>query len=268
MNGLFWGKGKHMNSSREYTTIIFDLTGVIFKVNKLDICKRLGLLRTFWYVLTHRKNPVRLYLNALNALCQLPSHNPLRLKQNMCFGSLIFPSCITEYFTGKKTGLQTAHDLYSGVQTLDAQNYFTSAQERALLEHIIANVFVKERNANGFTPLKKNVRLLKKLKESYKLFLLSNFDKETFEKLYQTHRSIFDLFDGIIVSGQVGLLKPYKEVYHYLLDTYQVDPTKTIFIDDQEENIKEPQKMGITTILYKNRRQMLKELKQCLGSEI
>lgn len=251
----------------EYTTIIFDLTGVIFKVNKLNMCKRLGLLRTFWYVLTHRKNPVNLYLNTLNALQKL---SPITsdLNNSMRFGRLTFPSCITEYFTGKKTGRQTARELHAGVQTLESQHYFTSSHERALLDHVIAKMFINDRNAHGFVPIKKNIPLLKKLKGSYRLFLLSNFDKETFDQLYHQYRPIFDLFDGLVVSGHIGLLKPYKEVYQYMLDTYQIDPEKTIFIDDQAENLREPKKMGITTILYKRRKQMLGELRKHVTVEI
>lgn len=254
------------HAKKTYTTIIFDLTGVVFKVNKLDMCRRLGLFRTFWYVLTHRKNPVHLYLNALNALQKLPE-NKLDTPHSMRFGRLTFPSCITDYFIGKKTGRQTAHELHTGVQTLDAQNYFESSQERALLDHVISKVFIQEKS-NGFVPIKKNVKIVQKLKGSYRLFLLSNFDKETFAQLYHRYRPIFDLFDGMVISGTVGLLKPYKEIYEHLLETYQIDPESAIFIDDQSENLREPQKMGIKTILYKKHKQMLGDLQKYVSVDL
>ncbi len=242
-----------------YTTIVFDLTGVIFKVNKLDMCKRLGLWRTFWYVLTHRKNPVDLYLNTLNALERLSAHTAENNDQ-MRFGDISFPASITEYFTGKKTGRQTAYELHAGIQTLYMEHYFASQQERALVDHVVSRFFINDKNASGFIPIKKSIEIIKKLKGSYRLLLLSNFDKETFAQLYTRYRPIFDLFDGMVISGQVGLLKPYKPVYQHLLNSYKITAEETIFVDDQEENLREPRKMGLKTILYKKHSQLLREL--------
>lgn len=103
--------------------------------------------------------------------------------------------------------------------------------------------------------------LLKDLKEKgYKLYYLSNWGRASFELTKK--KGVFDFikyFDGGIISYQVGLKKPQKEIYELLLDKYNIDPNKALFFDDTSENVNAAKKLGIHGIkfnsLYRDEKQ-------------
>ena len=53
------------------------------------------------------------------------------------------------------------------------------------------------------------------------------------------------LFDGLVLSYKVHLLKPYESIYKYLLEQYNLNPEESLFIDDREDNMKTANKLGI-----------------------
>lgn len=67
-----------------------------------------------------------------------------------------------------------------------------------------------------------------------------------------------------INTYDLGLPKADKRTIKYILKKFQVKPQETIMIDDQDFNLIEPKKMGVKTILYKNLKQMKKEIKKYL----
>ena len=59
---------------------------------------------------------------------------------------------------------------------------------------------------------------------------------------------IFNLFDFIFESKEIGLRKPDQAFYDYVLDKVDTSPEKIIFLDDLGINLKPAKAMGITTI--------------------
>ena len=96
-------------------------------------------------------------------------------------------------------------------------------------------------------PIKNNINLLPKLKEKYNLYVLSNFHKESFEFISKKYE-FFKNFDGFAISYEPHLLKPEPEIYEYLLEKFNLNPSETLFIDDTEVNIESAEKMGINGI--------------------
>lgn len=89
----------------------------------------------------------------------------------------------------------------------------------------------------------KIIELIKNLKEQgYKLYLLSNTQKYSYEKFI---KDIEYLFDGITLSFKEHLLKPYNAIYERLIDKYNLVPEESLFIDDREDNISTANKYGI-----------------------
>lgn len=85
--------------------------------------------------------------------------------------------------------------------------------------------------------------IIKELKkQGYKIYLLSNTNEFMYEK---NLNQVEYLFDGIVLSYKVHLLKPYEAIYKYLLDTYNLNPKESLFIDDREDNIKTANSLGI-----------------------
>jgi len=97
------------------------------------------------------------------------------------------------------------------------------------------------------------VAILKRLvaNPNYKVVALTNWSAETFPIALKRFEFLH-WFDGIVVSGTEKTRKPFLDIYQITLDRYQLNPKKTLFIDDNKRNIKAAQKFGIQTIQFKN----------------
>lgn len=94
--------------------------------------------------------------------------------------------------------------------------------------------------------------LIKDLKiAGYRLFVLSNMSKDYIEFLRKM--SVFQHFEGEVVSCEVQLIKPEKEIYSLLLDRYNLDPEQTMFIDDRVENVEAAATLGIVPFHFDRR---------------
>lgn len=81
-----------------------------------------------------------------------------------------------------------------------------------------------------------------------KLYLLSNFNKRLRNELHLAPS--LKLFDGLVISGEIGMTKPDVNIYKYLVDTYKLDPAECIFIDDRADNLEAGEKIGIKGYLF------------------
>jgi putative hydrolase of the HAD superfamily len=101
------------------------------------------------------------------------------------------------------------------------------------------------------------IELLRKLKIKYRLFLLSNTNAihlEAFQKIYQDafgHGSLEDLFEKVYYSHQIGLRKPNKEIYEYVMKDSEMNPEQTLLIDDALVNVEAARKAGMQAIHLK-----------------
>lgn len=89
-------------------------------------------------------------------------------------------------------------------------------------------------------------------KSGKKLFLLSNISIGFSEKyeLVPEVNEVLSLFDGLVLSGPIGLIKPYKDIFNHLLTKYSLDANECIFIDDNEKNIEGSNNVGIEGYLF------------------
>ena len=106
-----------------------------------------------------------------------------------------------------------------------------------------------------------SVEILKSLIENpkYKVYSLTNWSAETWPKATKIFEFL-NWFDGIIVSGQEKMKKPNREIFDLLIDRFQLDIPKTIFIDDNEQNVIAARSMGIPTIHFRDADQLKEEL--------
>lgn len=110
-------------------------------------------------------------------------------------------------------------------------------------------------------PIKESVDILKKLNKQgkYKIYALTNWSAETFPIALERY-DFLQLFDGIVVSGVEKTRKPFPEIYNLILSRYDIDPSKAIFIDDNEKNIAAGTRHGIDSIHFKSPKQLQKAL--------
>jgi 2-haloacid dehalogenase len=108
-----------------------------------------------------------------------------------------------------------------------------------------------------------SVKILEELHSAgYLLYALTNWSAETFH-IARERYGFLSLFREIIVSGEVGLIKPEPAIYELLIERTGIEPSRTVFIDDREENAHEAEKIGFVSVTYQgpsHLRQRLTEL--------
>ena len=96
-------------------------------------------------------------------------------------------------------------------------------------------------------------------KKGVLLYILSNWSAETYP-IAEERFDFLSWFDGKIISGEAGIVKPDLEIYRLLIDKYDLNIQHTIFIDDKEENIKAAELLGIRGIHFQNASKLRKDL--------
>ncbi len=85
---------------------------------------------------------------------------------------------------------------------------------------------------------------------SYRVALLSNDSIELADKLHQLN--IAQLFNPLVISAQIGVMKPDHRAYEAVLEQAQCPPESAVFIDDMSPNIAGAEAVGIHGILYRD----------------
>ena len=93
----------------------------------------------------------------------------------------------------------------------------------------------------------------------YPLYALTNWSAETFH-LARARYGFLSLFEETVVSGEVGLIKPDPRIYALLIKQTGIEPTRTVFVDDREENVREAKKFGFKGIIYRDGSELRSEL--------
>ncbi len=89
------------------------------------------------------------------------------------------------------------------------------------------------------------------ISNNYKIYALSNWPAEKYYLLKEM-LPILHKFDGVIISGNIGIKKPSPKIFDFIIDKYNIQPQCSIFIDDLDENILSAKKFGFNTHKYNN----------------
>ena len=92
------------------------------------------------------------------------------------------------------------------------------------------------------------------------IYGLTNWSAETFPTVQKTYR-IFSLIDKIVVSGEVKQLKPNPEIFHTLLNKFNLKPEESLFIDDNIKNVEGAKALGINALRFENAKKLKEDLK-------
>jgi putative hydrolase of the HAD superfamily len=82
-------------------------------------------------------------------------------------------------------------------------------------------------------------------------------------------RSTFaELFDGVVISGEVGLHKPQAEIFLLGAERAGVEPEQCVFVDDLRENCEGAKAVGMTAVLHRGAERTVPELERLLGVDL
>ena len=82
------------------------------------------------------------------------------------------------------------------------------------------------------------------------LFAITNFSADFWPPFHAREKPFFDRFRGIVVSGQVKLLKPDPAIYFLALDRFGLRPRQALFVDDRQINIAGAEAVGMHAHLF------------------
>lgn len=108
------------------------------------------------------------------------------------------------------------------------------------------------------------VEYVRTLQGKYKLALLSNSSSE----YLRNELAKYDLekyFDQIVISSEVGLIKPEPEVFEYITSELGVAPGECIFTDDNPKHVSAAERLGIHGIVYTDVPTLKEKIEQIVG---
>jgi len=105
---------------------------------------------------------------------------------------------------------------------------------------------------------------IKDLHPGYKVGLLSN----AWDNLRQTMHdrwNIDGLFDELVISAEVGIVKPDPRIFHLALEKLGVQPAEAVFVDDMLVNVDAARQQGLAAIQFLDTQQTLASLQELLS---
>ncbi len=99
------------------------------------------------------------------------------------------------------------------------------------------------------------------LRGSYKTAMLTNMGSDTLDTIFSEEERT-KLFDAVVVSSDIGLIKPSRDIFEHTLERLGVQPEETLFIDDRPVNTDGAERLGMKTILFASNDQFEHELRR------
>lgn len=116
---------------------------------------------------------------------------------------------------------------------------------------------------DNLTPVPGMTELIEDIRKQgdKKLYLLSNISRGFAANFGKTPwiRDLFANFDGLVLTGTLGIVKPTKEIFEYMFKTYGLRAEECLFVDDSEKNIRGAVAVGINGYLFDGDAQRLKK---------
>jgi len=106
---------------------------------------------------------------------------------------------------------------------------------------------------------------IQELRVDYKTAVLSNANRGTFSRKDWDHW-FEKCFDEIVVSGEIGMVKPDPAIYRYVASRLGVRPSECVFIDDHKVHLDGAREVGMLTVFYQDLQQMKRELQKILAA--
>ena len=100
----------------------------------------------------------------------------------------------------------------------------------------------------------------------YRVLALTNWSGETFPKAIAKFEWL-KWFEGILVSGNEGMRKPFREIYELMLSRFNIVPSEAVFIDDSIKNVEGSEVVGLTGIHFTGAANLIRSF-QDLGIRI
>ncbi len=137
-------------------------------------------------------------------------------------------------------------------------------KERYMIFKSIKKIMKEHMAIKKFRP--EMIDLLKKLRNIYNLAYFTNMAQEYFD-IFKEMQPIDELFDYGIASYEVKARKTSPKGFIKILEHFNLEPSECIYIDDGEQYLQHPRKLGMNVIHFTSLDKLIMELKN-YGVEI
>ncbi len=237
-----------LNHANENVHVIFDVNGVL--TQNSGATKILGYKKFIAYLLLHHHNPFTIKAaikqKLFNFLHSIKPRDPQEVDCQDEAGNIL-PQIMCDWMKGTMSSAQ----LLKAVDNAEAHN--KKSLELAIVVAIAKMMFTPELFMQSQSWVPETIAFAKKLKkQGYKLYIFSNWDAESFALMKDKYPNTIGLFDGVVISGDINLIKPDINFYRQALAQCNIDINRSIFFDDQEVNVKAAQSIGLASIQCKS----------------
>ncbi len=103
---------------------------------------------------------------------------------------------------------------------------------------------------------------IRSLRPRYKTGVISNAWPDL--RQYLSDKKVDKAFDALIISAEVGMMKPDPKIYQLAMDAFGVAPREAAFVDDTPANVDAARALGMYAVLFREPRRALSDLKGIL----
>ncbi len=248
-----------MKKETTITNFIFDVTGVLFTFNHWKILSLLGKRNLATYLLKHWQNPINRSFEISKLIAQREDNGVLPI---IFYRGHPQPPQMTACLLGQISSQSAADTFKQQLLELQQEGHLSCDDEVAIIHRMIDIMFDPTTQLAVFKQNRSLINLVKKLKQQSgtTCYIISNLNTDTYAMLQQHYPKVFALFTDSVISSKVGFIKPYPSIYQHLLKSHNLTPESCLFVDDQSENIKGAEQLGIKGIVYTTTGSLKKQL--------
>jgi putative hydrolase of the HAD superfamily len=174
-----------------------------------------------------------------------------------CRNEGLEPDAIKRLFTEDPEAVKLLRELETGrLSEDDFEREFGRRLGLESPERLIDSMFAGMRPADAMIAAVRAIRAAR-----IKTGLLTNsWSTEHYDRAL-----LAELFDGVVISGEVGMHKPQPEIYRLAAERVGVPPEECVFVDDLRENCEGAEAVGMTAILHRGAASTVPELERLFG---
>jgi len=106
------------------------------------------------------------------------------------------------------------------------------------------------------------IEFIRSLRPRYKTGVISNAWPGLRD--YLVHQKLDEIFDSLVISAEVGVMKPDEKIYRLALDKAGVNAVAAVFVDDAPINVEAANALGMHGLLFRDPGLALRELRKLL----
>jgi 2-haloacid dehalogenase len=111
-------------------------------------------------------------------------------------------------------------------------------------------------------PIEGTVEILAELRcAGVRCYAVTNMERETYPRRVARY-PFLDWFDGSVVSGFEGVVKPDPRIFELLLSRFELSAPSTVFIDDSPANVEAARSLGMQAVRFTSPAQLRAELER------